>query len=57
MARHPELLNTGKQPGSIKDSSHFWSRCGLYRRRSIWTPRKSEELFHGGHERRNRICA
>ena len=66
--KHHELLTTSiiplgdgvavsVKPGSIKDSSHFWSRCGLYRRRSIWTPRKSEELFHGGHERRNRICA
>ena len=45
--KHHELLTTSIIP--LGD--------GLYRRRSIWTPRKSEELFHGGHERRNRICA
>ena len=56
MARHPELLIPASSLEVLK-TAVILSRCGLYRRRSIWTPRKSEELFHGGHEKRNRICA
>ena len=51
------VTDTGEQSGSIKNCCDLWSRRSIYRRRSVRTPRESEELFHGRDQGGDCFCA
>ena len=57
MARHPELLIPASSLEVLKTAVIFGADAVYIGGEAFGLRAKAKNIFHGGHEKRNRICA